>query len=317
MKRCQKRFLTRFLGSLCLGGLLGGQAWANSITPRAATTPPPLQLAQSYTDLIANALFQHYALGQAAPVMTTGVSSQQAGQLQVSFVRRLRADLGPVVGFKAALTTPTAQTQFGVNHPLYGFLLEEMLLESGDKIPLQFGARPVAEGDLMVRVRNDSINTASTDEDLLASLDAVIPFMELPDLFYQDGANVDATALVAINAGTRYGVMGDPIDLEPTPEWMTRLGQIQVRVINDAGQTIASGDSSALMGHPISSVRWLRDTLSAQGVTLQPGDLLSLGSMTPPTPVEAGRMSVRYFGLDPDGEPQDSVDISVKLQDDD
>lgn len=309
MKRCQQRFLIRFLGSLCLGSIIGGQALAGSVA-----TSPPLQIAQSYTDLVANALFQHYALGQPAPLMTGGVSSQQAGQLQVSFVRRLREGAGPVVGFKAALTNPAAQQQFGVNHPLYGFLLEEMLLESGDSLPVQFGARPVAEGDLMVRVGDESINTADTDEELLASLDAVLPFMELPDLFYQENAAVDATALVAINAGTRYGVVGDPIELEPTEAWMTRLGQIQVRLINDAGQTVETGDSAALLGHPINSVRWLRDTLIAQGVTLQPGDLLSLGSMTPPIPVEAGRLSARYSGLDPE-EPEDTVDISIKLKD--
>ncbi|MEM9906079.1 MAG: hydratase [Cyanobacteria bacterium P01_D01_bin.44] len=312
MKRRQQRFLTLFLGGVCLGAPLGGQALARSIA--SVETIQPLQIAQSYTDLIANALFQHYALGQPAPNMTAGVSAQQAGQLQVGFVRRLRADLGPVVGFKAALTNPTAQEQFGVNHPLYGFLLEEMMLESGDSLPLKFGARPVAEGDLMVRVSSESINTATTDADLLASLDAVIPFMELPDLFYAENAIVDATALVAINAGTRYGVMGAPIDLEATEAWMTRLGQVQVRLINDAGQTIASGDSTELMGHPISSVRWLRDTLIAQGVTLQPGDLLSLGAITPPVPVEEGRLKARYYGLAPDRAPGDALEISVKLK---
>jgi 2-keto-4-pentenoate hydratase len=261
---------------------------------------PTLELAQGYLGWIANSLFQHYQLAYPAPALTTGLSPQQVGQVQIQFVRRLKEDMGPVVGFKAALTSETAQRQFGVSQPLLGFLLEQMLLESGATLPADFGARPVSEGDLMVRVGSEAINQAETDADLLASLDAVIPFIELPDLVYQVGARVDAGALVAANVGARYGVLGEPMALTPETDWYTQLGQIRVRMINDRGQTIASGESHALLGHPLNVVRWLRDTLKAQGVTLKPGDLLSLGTITPPMSVEAGT-TVRaryYFGAE-------------------
>jgi 2-keto-4-pentenoate hydratase len=115
-------------------------------------------------------------------VVTNGLGARQVAQVQVMVVRRLREDLGPVVGYKAALTSPAAQQRFNLNHPLYGFLLDKMLLDSGDSLPADFAVTPMAEGDLMVRVKDASINQASTDAELLAALDAVIPFIELPDL---------------------------------------------------------------------------------------------------------------------------------------
>ncbi|NEP19751.1 MAG: hypothetical protein F6J97_23170, partial [Leptolyngbya sp. SIO4C1] len=110
-----KRWKQRLIGSLCLGASLGVAPQVFAEQPQRA-----IQLAQSYTSLISNTLFRHYALRYPAPVLTSGLSAQQAGQLQVAFVRQLREELGPVVGFKAALTSSAAQAQFGVNHPLYG-----------------------------------------------------------------------------------------------------------------------------------------------------------------------------------------------------
>jgi 2-keto-4-pentenoate hydratase len=260
--------------------------------------------------MIVDALFQQYTLGYPAQVLTTGLSPRQVGEVQVQFVRRLQSTLGPVVGYKAALTSAAAQQRFGVSQPLYGFLLQDMLLESGATLPANFGARPVAEGDLIVRVGSADINTAQTDQELLAGLDAVIPFLELPDLVYQDSARVDAAALVAVNVGARAGVMGRPIAMAPTAAWFTRLGQIQVQLVNGRGQTIASGSSQALLGHPLNVVRWLRDTLQSQGVDLRPGDLLSLGSITAPMPVEGETsLRARYFGF----ETERSVDVTVNF----
>ncbi|PSN20503.1 hydratase [filamentous cyanobacterium CCP5] len=308
MQRHPRQFFAS-LTMAAIAGVLGASAGA-----RLPIISQPSQLAQSYTDIIANTLYRHYQLKYPAPVMTTGLSIQQATRLQVDLIGRLSPELGPIVGFKAALTSPEAQAQIGVNHPLYGYLLEEMLLESGDSVSLGFGARPMAEADLMVRVGSEAINSATTDAELLASLDAVIPFMELPDLVYRAGAAIDGTALIAVNVGARYGVMGEPIALTPTDAWMTRLGNIRAHLFNDAGQTVATGESSQLLGHPIQVVRWLRDSLAAQGTELRAGDLLSLGSMSALVPVEAGRMGVRYFGLAPNLPPGRSLDIFINLE---
>ncbi|MEO1590100.1 MAG: hydratase [Cyanobacteria bacterium J06632_22] len=286
-------------------GLLAGFALAlTAASPASPFTPPPSltqrphPLAQGYTGVLASTLYNHYDLAYPAPVVTTGLSARQIGEVRFGFVRRAVEALGPIVGYKAAFTSPPAQERFGLSEPLYGFLLADMLLDNGASLPVDFAARPLAEGDLLVRVGSADINTAQTDAEILASLEAVIPFIELPDLLYEEDARLDAGAVFAINLGARSGVMGTPIPLDATEDWQTRLGNIDVRMTNTAGQTIGTGNSSALLGHPINVVRWLRDTLAAQGLSLRPGDVLSLGTITPPVPIEADTtLTVEYDGL--------------------
>ena len=305
----------RWLQGIGLGVLMASGATA---IHAADPLPNPLQLAQSYADLVAVSLFQHYSAGYPAPVLTEGLSSRQIDVVHLNFVRRLIADAGDeggVVGYKVALTNPVAQAQLGISHPLYGFLIENMLLEDGASLPLEFGSRPQAEGDLMVRVGSADINQAETDLELLAGLDAVIPFLELPDLIYREDAILNAGALVAVNVGARYGVLGDPVELSSGDEGLEQLANIRVVLNNDQGQFLVEGNSTALLGHPINVLRWLRDTLHTQGVDLRPGDLLSLGSITASVPLDpttniAG-IEARYFGLRGDDR---SVDLEVSFE---
>ncbi|MFG6097439.1 hypothetical protein SPB21_19400 [Leptothoe sp. ISB3NOV94-8A] len=311
----------RWLKGIGLGILMAGGATAIHAAEPLPQTLQPLRLAQSYTDLVAVSLFQHYSAGYPAPILTEGLSSRQIDSIHLSFVRRLIGDAGDegsVVGYKVALTNTKAQSQLGISHPLYGFLLENMLLEDGATLPLEFGSRPQAEGDLMVRVGSADINQADTDLELLAGLDAVIPFLELPDLVYEEDAVVNAGALVAVNVGARYGVMGNPVELESGDSGLDQLANIRVVLNNDRGQFLVDGESSALLGHPINSVRWLRDTLLTQGVELRPGDLLSLGSVTSLVSLDAGTdimgIEARYFGL---RDNERSVDLEVSFEVDD
>lgn len=308
----------RWLQGIGIGIIMAGGATAIQAAEPLPKPLQPLRLAQSYTDLVAVSLFQHYTAGYPAPVLTEGLSSREIDSIHVTFVRRLisaAGDDGTIIGYKVALTNPQAQAQLGVNHPLYGFLLENMLLDSGATLPIKFGSRPQAEGDLMVRVGSADINQAETDLELLAGLDAVIPFLELPDLIYEENAAVNAGALVAVNVGARYGIMGDPVALEPEDSGLAQLANIRVVLNNDKGQFLAEGDSTNLLAHPINAVRWLRDTLQSQGVELKAGDLLSLGSVTKLVPLDTDTdvmgIEAQYFGLD---STENSIDLDVSFE---
>ena len=97
-------------------------------------------------------------------------------------VRRLSESLGPVVGYKAGLTNPAMQASWGINHPLSGVLLRDMLVESGAQLPAKFGARPLWEADFMVEVKDpERLLRARTLREAAEALAYAIPFMELPD----------------------------------------------------------------------------------------------------------------------------------------
>ncbi len=221
-------------------------------------------------------------------------------------VRRLLAGrLGPVVGYKAALTSHAARARLGARQPLLGFLLRGMLL-AGPRAAIRLGAQPplLVEADLLVRVGDAAIDTARADTELAAALDAVIAFVEVPALPYAPAVRLDAELLAAANAGAWLGVTGPAVPLRGTPgERLRRLGAVRVHARDAAtGRALGAAGAAALMGHPIHVVRWLRDRLRAEGVRLRAGDLLSLGSLTPPVRARAGLVyEARYEGLGPGG----------------
>ena len=181
--------------------------------------------------------------------------------------------------------------------------MQRTFLLNGVEVSTHFGARLVAEGDLMVRVGSESINEAATDLELLAGLDAVMPYLELPDLLCATNIDVTAQILTAINAGARAGIAGKPIPLEANAEWLKRLAGFTVDIRDASNNNVlGNGRGHDLLGHPINVVRWIRDELKAHGGMLRRGDLLSLGTLAPMIPAKAGlELQATYRGLSPDG----------------
>lgn len=234
------------------------------------------------------------------------LSMQDAQCGQRRLVQKLELALGPVVGYKAGLTNPGVQKRFGVSAPLRGALLQRMLLKEGDDVPAQFGARPVFEADLLVIVKDAEIHRARTHLAALRSLSLVVPFIELPDLVLAKSEKLTAPLIVFINVGARLGVTGKGVPVEATTEFAERLAKMRVRVTDQAGKELASAPGSAILGHPLNAVLWLVRDLERSGIKLKAGDVLSLGSFTPPMPPHAGlAVTVRYEGLP--GNPRVSV----------
>jgi 2-keto-4-pentenoate hydratase len=225
-----------------------------------------------------------------------GLSLADGACAQRLLVAVLEPQLGRTVGWKAGLTNEAVQRAFGVNHPVRGVLLEKMLLADGAIVPAAFGAVPRFESDLLVRVASPAINQATTIDEVARHIDAVIPFIELPDLVLARGERFDGGTMLAINVGARLGVIGAPIAV--APGLAERLAAMTIVLSDDTGKEIARSEGRALMGHPLAVVLWLVKDLREAGEALRPGQLLSLGSFSPLSPPEAGRtVTATYLGL--------------------
>jgi 2-keto-4-pentenoate hydratase len=239
------------------------------------------------------------------------VSLEEAMSIQNAFVNEISKVYGPVTGYKAGLTSRPLQNRFNVSRPLRGVLLQKMLLKNGAFLPADFGTRPMSEGDLIMRVGSARINTAKDRREALSALDAVIPFIELPDLVYHEKIMLDGPAIAAINVGARLGVLGEAIPIASTDAWEDRLRDVQLEIIDGDGNKLAEGTGSMLLDHPLNVVLWIRDSLKEEGKELRKGDLLSLGSITKMIPVRSGSaIRARYTGLDPQG----PVEVSVNFK---
>jgi len=260
---------------------------------------------------IASELATHFIAKTPAPEPAGAMQLSQAMKIQKEYLNIIGKEYGPVIGYKAGLTNEAVQKKFGVSHPLRGTLLEKMLVPSGTVMNADFGVRSLSEGDLILRVKDDGINDARTPEQILMHIDVAIPFIELPDLLFATDVKINGPKLAAINVAARYGVVGDPIPIDPTTEWFDRLKNFTLQILDEEGAVQAEGTGSSILGHPLKVVLWIKDSLNQDGVMLKKGDLLSLGTITKLMPTKPGTtVTARYTNLAPDG----PVEISVTFK---
>jgi 2-oxo-hept-3-ene-1,7-dioate hydratase len=224
---------------------------------------------------------------------------------RAKLVRELPGVLGSVVGYKAGFTNPVLQQRFGVPGPAYGVMFGQMMVQSGARLTAKFGARPQYEADLVAVVKNGALADAKTPLEALQHIAEIVPFIELPDLMLE--GTPKGTALIATNIAFRGGALGPRIKAEATPAFLAALASMTVVMTEDrGGKELGRAKGSALMENPINAAMWIAQALRKDGVTLKPGDLLSLGGYIPPAPTQPGTsITVKYLGLP--GDPSVTV----------
>jgi 2-keto-4-pentenoate hydratase len=272
-----------------------------------ASAPPDAPTCPSDAEVAANV--QRYLALQPVPNPPETMTMDGALCGGRKFAAQLAASQGRVVGYKAGLTNPAVQKRFNYDQPVRGTLFEKMILKEGVEVPSQFGARPIAEADLVVEVGSAAVHDAKTPLEVLASLRAVYPFIELPDLLVQDPSKISGPSIQMVNVGARLGVLGTPVPVRNDAAFAEALRTMTVRGVDGTGKEHGTAPGSAILGHPLNAVIWLAADLRKSGITLKPGDLLSLGSYSPALPVTAGStLRVSYEGLP--GNP--SVQVKFK-----
>jgi len=233
------------------------------------------------------------------------------------FVDHLAPELGAVVGYKTGGHDP------GPGFPIFplggirGAIQEGMLRPSGASVSLAETRRGFLEADFAVRVGDASINTASTDLEILGALESVVAFAEIPDPYYEEGTR-SINGTIAANMGSRYSFVGQEVAIQPDTEWLRRLDTSTFAVHDAEGQEVERGSIEGWY-RPIEVIRWLRDSLVEGGKRLEPGDILSLGNIgiirqlhegSPRGPAyHSDAFTLSYYGL---GDEPLSVTIRIE-----
>ena len=329
--------------------------------------------AQCLTDAQVADLTTHY-FAKTPAANIENLTDADGACTRAKFNAHIAPRLGKVVGYKAGLTNPAVQKRFGTDKPVWGTLYEGMVQPSGTTVEAAFGARPLFEADMLVRVKTAAIHTARSPLEVLEAVDQVIPFIELPDLLVQappklNGAAVEAgfgarplfeadmlvrvksaqinqaktplqvlesidqvipfielpdllvqappklngAGVSAINVGARLGVAGAPLAVPAYRAeryaFLQALADMQVSLTDGAGTRLGGGKGSDILEHPLNAVVWLAQALAQEGLAMQPGDLISLGSFSPLLPPKAGLSVTATFEGLPGAEP---VRVSFK-----
>jgi 2-keto-4-pentenoate hydratase len=273
---------------------------------------PTTALANCMSDAQVQDLFNNYIAK--TPATNPEGLSEADGDCSRTKLNALMAQRGmTLVGYKAGLTNPAVQKRFNYDKPVWGKLYDNMLLKDGAEVDAAFGARPLFEADMLVRVKSDAINSATTPMEVLLAIDQIIPFIELPDLVVQAPPKLNGPAINAINVGARLGVVGQPIAVPTTRAeryaMLEALRDMTVVLADGNGATLGQGKGGDILEHPLNAVVWLAKALAKEGLKMKPGELISLGSFSPLLQPKAGmKVSVTYNGL-PGAKP---VQVSFK-----
>ena len=257
--------------------------------------------AECLSDAQADDLAAHY-FARTPAANLEGLSDADGACTRAKFNARIAPRLGKVVGYKAGLTNPAVQKRFGTDKPVWGKLYEGMVQPSGATIDAAFGARPLFEADMLVRVKSAAVNQARTPMEVLEAIDQVVPFIELPDLLVQAPPKLNGAGVGAINVGARLGVAGQPLAVPVLRAeryaLLDALQNMQVTLTDAQGAVLGRGKGSDILEHPLNAVVWLAQALQQEGIALQPGDLVSLGSFSPLLPPKPGlAVTATYEGL--------------------
>lgn len=201
----------------------------------------------------------------------------------------------PLRGWKIAATSVAGQRHIGVDGPLAGRLLANMV--HGDGASLEFGANRmrVAEPEFAFRIGRDLAPRAAPYEvaEVLAHVAALHVAIEVPDSRFADFVVAGAAQLIADNACAHQFVLGP----EAPPRW--RDIDLAAHVVHArAGDLpLREGRGANVLGDPRIALAWIANELSRHGVVLAAGQFVTTGTCMTPLEVSPGDAVEADFGF--------------------
>ena len=192
----------------------------------------------------------------------------------------------PLYGWKIAATSVAGQKHIGVSGPLIGRYIAERVVPSGASIDFGTNHMRVAEIEFAFNMGNDLAprRTPYTEEEVFEAVATLHPAIEIPDSRYNNFAIVGEAALIADNACAHWLCVGEAFPA--TWRNMDLAALEPVGRIN--GKNDVLGKGANVLGSPRLAMVWIANELSALGLGLRKGQIVSTGTCVIPMPIEPG-----------------------------
>jgi 2-oxo-hept-3-ene-1,7-dioate hydratase len=194
-----------------------------------------------------------------------------------------------IIGHKIGLTSRAMQAASKIDEPDYGYVFDDLLLETGAKVRFEDYCVPRVEPELTFVLKEPLKGPGVGLVDVLRATEYVIPSIEIIDARVTEPRRIfDTVADNGAAAGLILGgrpVAPDAVDLR----W---VGAIFHRNADIEETGIAAG----VLGHPAMAVAWLANKLAPFGTVLEPGHMLLSGSFTRPVWAAKGDTLLADFG---------------------
>lgn len=185
------------------------------------------------------------------------------------------------VAAKLGLTSVAKQQQMNVDEPASGWLLAGSRIDPGQALSCGELIQPRCEPEIAVRLGAELAGPAVTSTEVVATLDAVMPAIDVLDSRYA-GYEFTLPAVIADNTSSARFALGDPVD--PTGIDLRLVGC----VFEHNGQLAATAAGAAVLDHPAAAVAWFARSLHERGRTLPAGSIVLTGALTAATAVQPG-----------------------------
>lgn len=200
----------------------------------------------------------------------------------------------PPFGWKIAATSAAGQAHIGVAGPLVGRLLAERVVPAGGACPFGANQMRVAEVEFAFRIGETLPPRPAPYSvgEVMAAVADLHPAIEIPDSRFDAFERAGSPQLVADNACAHYFVLGTA-----APEGWRAIDLARQPVTGRVnGGPPLPGVGRNVLGDPRIALAWLANELSAQGVPLAAGQVVTTGTCLQPMAIAPGDRIVGDLG---------------------
>lgn len=249
----------------------------------------------SQAEQAAGLIWRHWQAGTVLDALPEGlrpVTRAEGYAIQAHLENRSASEL---YGWKIAATSSAGQGHIGVDGPLAGRILAERVHAPGATLSLAGNRMRVAELEFAFRFARDLPPRAEpySQTEVLDAVATLHPAIEVPDSRFADFASAGGPQLIADNACAHDFIFG----AEVTADWRS-LDLAAHRVTATlADNTTRDGIGANVLGDPRAALAWLVNELSAHGVTLRTGQVVTTGTCVVPIAIVPGERVSGDFGV--------------------
>ena len=240
-------------------------------------------------------IWKHWQNGTVIADLPPGMKPASRGEGYAIQACMARFSARPIAGWKIAATSVAGQTHIGVDGPLAGRLLQEIVYGDGATLSLATNRMRVAEPEFAFRFAEPlkpRVEPYSVGEVMVAVATLHLA-IEVPDSRFADFAAVGGPTLIADAACASQLVVGDAV----AADWRSLDLSKHAVTGRVAGRYTRDGSGGNVLGDPRIALAWLVNELSSLEITVGEGELVTTGTSVPPLEIEPGDRVDADFGV--------------------
>ena len=207
-------------------------------------------------------------------------------------------------GWKIGFTNRTIWDEYGVHAPIWGPMYHATIHacdpgRAAAELDAAAFVEPRIEPEIVFRIARPP-RAGMDDRELLSCIDAVGHGFEVVQSVFPGWRfqAADTVAAAALHGALVHGPL-TPVDAGQAGDWIERLSAFGIVLLRD-GVEIDRGEARNVLGGPLSALRHFVAGLEARPMArgIEPGDLVTTGTVTRAFPVAAGETwETRLEGL--------------------